>query len=166
MVRERLIDKRMLPFERLGRAAARLRFVIKFAVDNIREEFSDGSQSRRFVPVNVVERLPEDKLTAVGMVSDVEPIPNAAVRAGNPLVNYCSGGSRIYAADDQIEVVGNLIAFGHVFWHCIPIQAPEQVQPVDQNHRLEQPDLARGERLANAVGRRNSVSIKYGDRQS
>jgi len=46
VVRQRLIDKRMLPFERLGRAAAWLRFVIELAVDNIREEFRDGSQSR------------------------------------------------------------------------------------------------------------------------
>ena len=37
MVRERLIDKRMLLFERLGRAAARLRFVIERAIDNVRE---------------------------------------------------------------------------------------------------------------------------------
>ena len=54
VVRERLIDKRMLPFECLGRAAARLRFVIELADDNIREEFSDGSQSRRFVSVDMV----------------------------------------------------------------------------------------------------------------
>jgi hypothetical protein len=127
VVRERLIDKRMLPFERLGRAAAWLRFVIELAVDNIREEFRDGSQSRRFMSVDVVERLAEDELPAVGMVSNVEPIPNRAKRTGNPLVNYRSGGSRVYAADHQIKVVGDLIAFGHLFWHGFPVQAPEQV---------------------------------------
>jgi hypothetical protein len=82
----------------------------------------------------VVERLSENELAAVGMVSNVEPIPNRAIRTGNPLVNYRSGGSRVYATDHEVEVVGNLIAFGHVFWHGLPIQAPEQVQPVDQNY--------------------------------
>jgi hypothetical protein len=143
VVRESLIDKRMLPFERLGRAAARLGFVIEFSVDNVREEFRDGSQSRSFMSVDVVEWLPENELTAVGMVSNVEPIPNRAIRAGNARVNYGSGGSRVYATDYQIEAVRNLVAFGHMFWHCFPVQAPEQVQPVDQDHRFEQPDLAR-----------------------
>jgi hypothetical protein len=142
VVRERLIDKRMLPFERFGRAATRLGFVIELAVDNIWEEFRDRSQSRGFMSVDVVEWLPKNKLTAVGMVSDVEPIPNAAIGAGNPLMNYRSGGSRIHATDHQIEVVGNLIAPGHVFWRRFPIQAPEQVQPVDQDYRFEQSDLA------------------------
>src|SRR5579862_1742697 len=115
--------------------------------------------------VNSVKRLPQHKLAAVCVVANVQPIGDSAPRAGNGLVNLRPRGARVYTADHQIEIIAQVVVRVDVLWNCFPVEAPEQVQAIDEDYGLEQPDLARRERLTDAVRRRNPISVHYGDRQ-
>jgi hypothetical protein len=48
----------------------------------------------------------------------------------------------------------------------IPLQSPEQIQPIDQNYRLVQADLGPRKWLANAIGGGNRIAIHNRDMQS
>ena len=116
--------------------------------------------------VEAVQGLSQHKLAAVCVVAYVQPVRDSAPRTGNRLVNLCSRGARVYTADHQIEIIAQVVARVEVVWICFPLQAPEQVQPIDKDYGLEQPDLACRERLTDAVSRRNPIPVHYGDRQA
>src|ERR1035441_528578 len=116
--------------------------------------------------VEAVQRLPQYELAAVCVVAYVQPVRDSAPRASNRLVNLRSRGARVYTADHQIEIIAKIVVRVDVVWNCFPVQAPEQVQPIDKDYGLEQPDLACRERLTDAVSRRNPIPVHYGDRQA
>src|SRR5216684_2841290 len=116
--------------------------------------------------VEAVQRLPQHELAAVCVVAYVQPVRDSAPRAGNRLMNLRSCGSGVYAADDQIEIIAQVVVRIDVLWNCFPVEAPEQVQPIDKDYGLEQPYLARRERLTDAISRRNPITVDDGYRQA
>ena len=43
----------------------------------------------------------------------------------------------VHATDDQIEIVGRSVAIGNVMGDGLPVESPEQVQPVDKDNGFE-----------------------------
>ena len=141
----------MLPLQRLGGAATGLLIVIKCRIDDLGEEFRNCPEPLRFMFIGPVERLPEHELPRVGVVANIEPVADAAICVGETLVNLRPGGATVHAADDEVQIVMQIVASTQVLRDCLPIEPPKQVQAVDKDDRFEQPNLAHGKWLPDTV---------------
>jgi hypothetical protein len=72
VLREDLIYKGLLLFDRLRCAAARESIIIQTAVHRFRIQLKDRSQTCAASPVDLVQRFTQDELAAVRGVPDIE----------------------------------------------------------------------------------------------
>src|ERR1035438_9219669 len=156
----------MLTFQRLRGATTGLLIVIERRIDDLGEKLRNGAKPVSLMPVSSIERLSEDELPRVRIVAEIEPVGNAAPRGRESVMYFCSGGAAIDATDDEVKIVVQVVTGAQMLRDGLPIESPEQVQPVGENDRFEQPNLTRGERLADAVRRRDPVTIDHGHRQA
>ena len=158
------IDERLLPVEGFRRATTRETISVEFALDDFREEFGDRSQPKPVSPVSSIQRLPKHKLTAVGVVAQIQPV----IDFTPILCALCNGRARfpsVNTADHDVHAVQpsfGIQALGNAF----PVQAPEQIQAVGENHRFIETDLRLTERLAHAVRRRDDIWVEQSDVES
>ena len=52
-------------------------------------------------------------------------------------MNLRSGGAAVDATDDEIQIVVQVVPGAQMLRDCLPIEPPEQVQPVDKNDGFE-----------------------------
>ena len=140
--------------------------VVERRIDNLREKLRNGAKPVGLMPVGPIERLSEDELPRVRVVPEIEPVGNAAPHGRESVMYLGSGSAAVDATDDEIKIVVQVVTGAQMLRNGLPIESPEQVQPVDENDGFEEPNLARGERLADAVRGRDPVSIDHGHRQA
>src|ERR1019366_5800596 len=75
-----------------------------------------------------------------------------------PLVDGTPRFSRVNAANHKIDlcVLGDLLYLG---LHALPVQTPEEVDPVCQHNSLRKADFGPAKRLAHAVDFADSIGI-------
>src|SRR5579863_10504876 len=112
--------------------------------------------------IGPIERLSEDELSRVGVVADIQPVADAAIWTGECFVNLCSRGAAVHAADDEVQIVMQIVPSGQMLRDCLPVEPPKQVQAVDKDNGFELPNLARGEWLADTVCCRYPVPVDHG----
>src|ERR1019366_3724393 len=83
----------------------------------------------------------------------------------HPLVDGTPRFARIDAANHEINicVLGDLLYLG---LHALPVQTPEEVDPMRQNNRLWESNLGSAEWRADAVGFSDRVRVDQGHCQS
>src|SRR5579863_2611554 len=116
--------------------------------------------------IGPIERLSEDELSRVGVVANIQPVADAAIWTGESFVNLCSRGAAVHATDDEVQIVMQIVASAQMLGDCLPVEPPKKVQAVDKDNGFEQPNLARGEWLADTVRCRDPVPIDDGHRQA
>ena len=161
-----LVDERMLALQRLSGATTGLLIVIERRIDDLGEQLRNGAKPVGLMPVVPIERLSEDELARVRVVAEIEPVGDAAPRGRECVMYLGSGSAAVDATDDEIKIVVQVVTGAQMLRDSLPMESPEQVHPVDQNDRFEEPNLARGERLADAVRGRDPVTIDHGHRQA
>src|SRR6516225_1692672 len=98
VLRQKLVDKQLLPFQSLRCTATGVAVVIQLSINNGRVQLGDAAQTGPTTPVNLIQWLTEDELAAVRVVAEIEPIKNLAV-ASRRLSNERSGSSRVHATE-------------------------------------------------------------------
>jgi hypothetical protein len=81
--RQHLIDKWLLPFECLCRAATGQWILARFRVHDLRVEFRNCSEPSLGPAVRCVQRLAEHILADACVVAEVEPVDCAVIGPGN-----------------------------------------------------------------------------------
>jgi len=160
--RQHLIDKWLLPFKCLSRAATGQRILACFRIDDLRIEFRNGSEPGRGAAVRGVQRLAEHILPAARIVAKVKPVRGAVIRPGNSGDDRLSRRPRIDTADNQVRTrrIGSQRILVKVFRVRLPLEAPEEIDTVDQDNGLVQSYIGRCERLADAIGLRDEIPIR------
>ena len=160
--RQHLIDKWLLAFECLRRAATRQRILARFRICDLRIEFRNGSQPGRVMAVRGVQRLAEYILAAARIVAEVEPVDCAVIRSGDRGQDGLSRRPRIDTADNQVRNrrMGSQRILVKVLRVRLPLEAPEEIDTVDQDNGLVQSYIGRCERLADAIGLRDEIPIR------
>jgi hypothetical protein len=75
MIRKRLIDEGLLPFQCLDSATGRqIVRIIQMRSDDLGKQFSNGWKSAARFSIAVVFRLPEHKLSTIGGVAEIQPV--------------------------------------------------------------------------------------------
>ena len=69
MIGQRRIDKRFLPVEGFRGATTRETISVNVGLDHFGEKVGNRAQSQPVSPVPAIQRLPKNKLTAVGVVA-------------------------------------------------------------------------------------------------
>jgi hypothetical protein len=155
------IDERLLPVESLCRAAAWETISVKFALDDFREKLCDCSQSEPASPVPAIQRLPEHKLSAVGVIAQVQPVVDFTPVLGA----LCDGRARrprVDTTDHDVHSVQSAVRI-QALRNAPPVQAPEQIQAIGEDDGLVKTYLGPAERLAYAVRRRDDIWIEQSD---
>ncbi len=94
-------------------------------------------------------------------VAQVKPIVDFAPVLGTPC-DGCSGFPPIHAPDHNIHAIQS--SFGvQPFRNSLPIEAPEQIQTVGENHRFIEANFRLTEGLTHAICRRNELGIEQSD---
>src|ERR1039458_467316 len=85
-----------------------------------------------------VLRLPKNELSAGGVVAKVKPVQNPGMQC--PFLDGTPSFARIDTANHEIDlyVLGDLLYLG---LHALPVQPPEEVDPMRQHDRFREPDL-------------------------
>jgi hypothetical protein len=137
MVCQCLIDERMLVLQGLGGATTGLQIIIKRRIDDLREQLRNGPKPVRFMSIVSIERLSQCELAGVCIVAKIEPIGDVAPSVRERRMYPRSRGAAVNAPDDKIKIVAEIVAGAQMLRDGLPIEPPEQVQPVDKNDRLE-----------------------------
>jgi hypothetical protein len=111
-----------------------LSILIDVLPDDFGKEFRNCAQPQSVPSIPSIQRFPKDKLSTVGVVAKVQPIINFAPLFG-AFSDRCSRFPRIDAPDHNIHAVQASFEV-EPFRNSLPIQAPEQIQPVDEDYRL------------------------------
>ena len=97
--RQRLIDERLLPFERLDRGATGQGVFAGCSIGNLRVKLSDCSQPFCLPTVPTIERLAQDKLPARRIVAEIEPVGDVARLPGHASLDHGARGPRVHTPD-------------------------------------------------------------------
>src|SRR5216684_1885660 len=152
------INERFLPVEGFRRATARQAISVQFALYDFGEKLCDRAQPEPVSPVPSIQGFTQNELTSVGIVAQIQPI----IDFTPILCALCDGGSRqtsVDAPNDKIHAVQPSFRI-QPLWNTLPIQTPEEIQAVGENHRFIETDLRLTERLAYAVRRRDGIRIE------
>jgi hypothetical protein len=140
-----LIDEGLLPFEGFCCAAAWQTISVQFALYDFGEKLCDGSQPEPVSPVPSIQGFTQNELPSVGIVAQVQPIIDFT-----PFLRALrDGGSRFPSVDTADHHVYAIQPSFRIqpLWNTLPIQPPEEIQPVRENHRFIETDLRLTERL-------------------
>ena len=140
MVRECLVDERMLPLSQSFRGAARRKSIslVGTPVYDRREQLIHTRQASSPVLPVPSQRLPEHKLPAVRKVSAVQPVASDFPRLEADDAGYIRPGrTRVDTGDQKIRI-RQVAPACDIVRQCFPGYAPEQIQAVDQDYRLVQ----------------------------
>ena len=160
--RQRLIDKRFLGVDRRRGAAARQG--VFFLIQHLRKQLGHDAQPVFTPAVARVQGLTEDELAAGAVVAQVQVIAGVGSGTGYSCRDLPARRARVHAPHNDVEAVVAPASCGEAL-SCEmvrdggPIQAPKQVEPRHKNGGLVVAYVGDRERLANAVGFRNRVSI-------
>jgi len=112
-------------------------------------------------PVPSIQWFSQHKLTAVRIVAEVQPVIDFAPI----LCALCNGRARLASVDTADHDVYAIESAFRIqpLWNTLPIQTPEEIQPVGENHRFIETNLRLTERLAYAVRRRDDIRIEQRD---
>jgi hypothetical protein len=146
-----------LSFDRLRCAAARECVIVQTAIYGFRIEFEYRSQAGPTSPVHLIHGFTQNELAAVRGVPDIEYVCHGAPSV-RTVSDYGAGRSRIHTADHHVNSVERFLA-AQVLRQGFPTQVPEEIQPVHQHDGLVMAAFEATERLSDAVGGRNHVSV-------
>jgi hypothetical protein len=161
VIGQRGIDEWFLPVECFRGAATGLAIIVEFLLYSLWKEFRNRAQPQSLPSIPSIQRFPKNKLPAVGVVAKVKPIINFAPLFG-AFSNRCSRFPRIDAPDHNIHAVQP--SFGvEPFRDSLPVEAPEQIQPVSEDYRFVETNFRLTEGLPYAIRGRDDVRIKQSD---
>lgn len=164
MVCQCRIDERFLPVERFRCTATRKTVAIGIRLNDFRKQLGDCTQPEPVALVSSVQRLPQHKLPAVSVVAEIQPVIHFTPILG-AFRNCRPGFPRVNTADYDVNSVKPAFRV-ESFRYALPVQTPEHVQPVGQNHRFMKTNLRLTERLADTVGWRDHIRVEQGDMKS
>ena len=84
--------------------------------------------------IHAVERLSQDELAGIGAVANVQIVWDSAPCIGHCSVDHGPGRSGVHAPDYEIKLIRNLVSLGDMLGLSIPLQTPEEIQPVNENN--------------------------------
>jgi len=136
--RQHLIDEWLLPFECLSRAATGQRVLACLRIHDLRIEFRNCSEPGRGAPVCSVQRLAEHILAAARVVAEVEPVDGAVIPTGDSRDDRLPSRPCIDTANNQVRAsrIGSQRILVKVLRVRLPLEAPEEIDPVDQDGGL------------------------------
>ena len=102
--RERLVDERLLPFERLDGGTTRQRVFAGRRAGNLRIELTNGPQPFRLPAVPAIERLAQHKLPARRIVPEIEPIRDVARSLHHATLDNTPRRASVHAADEKVRI--------------------------------------------------------------
>jgi hypothetical protein len=103
--------------------------------------------------------LTKNELPARCVVAKVKPVENTGLQ--DPFVD----GAPSFAGVDTPNYKINLRVFGYLLYlclHTLPVQTPEEVDPVCQDNGFGETNLCSAERLAHTVGLADRLGIDQG----
>ena len=115
----------MLPLQRLSGTTTGLLIVIECRINDLWKEFRDRPESLRLMFICPVERLPEYELPRVGVVANIEPVADAAICVRESFVNLRPGAAAVHAADDEVQIVMQIVPSGQMLRDCLPVEPPK-----------------------------------------
>jgi hypothetical protein len=95
MIGQRRIDKRFLPVEGFCGVTTRETISVNLRLDHFGEEFGNRTQPEPVSPVPSIQRLPKHKLTAAGVVAQIQPV----IDFTPVLCALCNGCARFPSVD-------------------------------------------------------------------
>lgn len=161
MVCQCWIDEGFLAVERFRRTATWETIAIAVRINDFREQLGNCTQPEPSTTVSPIQGLSEHKLPAVRVIAEVHPV----IYFTPILRTFCDGrprASRVYAADHNIHSVKPAFRVESI-GNPLPIQAPEHVQPVRQDHRFMKTSFSLTEGLPHAICGRDNVWIQKSD---
>ena len=155
-----LVHKGLLSFQCFdGAAGGQCVGPVQLGIEDLRIEFRDRKQAVLGVLVAPVARLAQNELAVVGIVPDVQPVKRL-LESGRP--GDCEArGPRIHTGDQDVHDPIGLLC--EVTGGSVPLQTPEEVQPIGNDQRFVQADLRLGERLPHTVGGRDAITVYEND---
>jgi hypothetical protein len=164
--RESLIDEWFLTFEGLDSRTTGQRVFAGGNFGNFWIELADCPQPFGLAAVSAVERLAQNKLPARCIVPEIEPVRDVARFPGYASLDDSPRRPCVHTRDQEIRTPvivrpKRRIVKNHGLG--IPFRSPEQVDAVDEDGRLVLAHIGSGERLPNAVGFGNRVTIHERD---
>src|SRR6266700_1197981 len=122
LIGERLVDEWLLALKRLDCATGRKSvLLVELRIDNLRKQVRDRGQARRAVPGISVVRLPQNKLAAIGIVADIEPVP--AIPIGTRGHDRAAGFAGVHTPDEDVRLSSPTLV--EVAWRSLPAESPK-----------------------------------------
>ena len=119
-------------------------------------EFRHRRQPVLLLSICPVLGLPKNELAGGSVVAKVKPVQNSGME--RPFVDGAPSFTRIDTANHEIDLgaLGDLL---YLCLHALPVQTPEDVDPVCQHNSLRKADFGAAERLTHTVGLADRVGI-------
>src|SRR6266567_4759437 len=161
MISQGGIDEWLLSFEGFDGAATGQSVFEDVSLDYFGKEFRDRSQPQSVPPIPSIQWFSQHKLSTVGVIAQVQPVIHLTP-VFDAFGDRSSCGPCVDAADDNIHT-RHFSLWIEPLRNSFPVESPEQIQPVGENHRFIQTDLRLAERLAYAVRWRDYVGVEQSD---
>ena len=138
MIGDGAVDVRLLERNCL-RCAARRQPIppVGLRVNDGRKEFVSTRQPFGAIFAVLPQRLAQHELAAISQIAGVQPVEKAPRFQAHHAGDHSPSSAGVNTGDQEVGI-GHVLPATNEMRHGLPVEAPEHVQPVDQDHSLVQ----------------------------